>query len=282
MNNSFLRAEKELAKTVRFPNGDTAPALGMGSWHLGQGRHAATEEEEALRDGILHGMTLIDTAEVYGEGSSEELIGRVIAGQRDKVFLVSKVAPSNASSSHGIRNSCEQSLRRLGTDYLDLYLLHWRGGLRRFDVAVETFETLKQEGLIRRWGVSNFGIRDMEELFRIPGGRACATNQVSYSLFDRYIERDLIPWSRRHKLPLMAYSPLGSSKSFVRNATLAEIAAKHGVTPAAVAIAWTMRDGSTISIPESGSPKHMLENAAAMSLVLDSRDLTQLDKAFPA
>ena len=274
---------QQSSRMVGLPQGGSAPALGMGSWHLAQGRHPVAEEENALRTGLSLGMTLIDTAEMYGSGASEEMIGRVIAGQREKVFLVSKVLPSHATRADDIRRACAASLARLKTDYMDLYLLHWRGGVRRLDVVVDTFEALRAEGKIRRWGVSNFGVRDMDELFRVGGGRACATNQVPYSLIDRSIERDLVPWSVRNGVPLMAYSPLGTgNRGLLGNPVLAQVAARRGVTPAAVAIAWTMRNGRTIAIPESGSADHIRENAAALGLVLDRQDLAQLDRAFPA
>jgi diketogulonate reductase-like aldo/keto reductase len=240
----------------------------MGSWRLAQGRRSAATEEEALRTGLSLGMTLIDTAEMYGNGTSEEMVGRVIAGQRDRVFLVSKVLAS---------------LARLKTNYMDLYLLHWRGGVRDLRVVVDAFEGLRAEGHIRRWGVSNFGVADMEELFRVHGGEACATNQVSYSLLDRRIEADLLRWSEGRGVPLMAYSPLGTGNSgLLRNPVLAQVANRHRVVPAAVAIAWTMRNGQTISIPESGSPGHIRENAAALGLALDEQDRAELDRAFPA
>ena len=209
------------------------------------------------------------------------MVGRVIAGQREKVFLVSKVLPSHATAA-GIREACRASLARLATDHLDLYLLHWRGGVANLGVVVDSFETLRTEGRIRRWGVSNFGVADMEELFRVTGGRACATNQVPYNLTDRSIEAGLLPWSERHGVPLMAYSPLGSGNHLLRNAVLAQVAARRRVAPAAVAIAWTMRNGHTISIPESGSANHIRENAAALGLVLDEQDIAELDGAFPA
>ncbi|WP_228709344.1 aldo/keto reductase [Raoultella terrigena] len=206
----------------------------MGSWRLGQGRRPIAQEEEAMRTGISLGMNLIDTAEMYGSGASEEMIGRVITGRRAEVFLVSKVLPSNATTTGGIRSACVNSLKRLGTDYLDLYLLHWRSQVRDLALLVDIFEGLKRDGLIRRWGVSNFDVSDMEELFSVAGGKACATNQVEYSLSSRSIERDLIPWSRKHGVPLMAYSPLGSDGRLLHNPALAEVASKHGVTPAAM------------------------------------------------
>jgi len=269
-------------KTVLLPDGSHVPALGMGSWQLASGRHPVAQVEEALRTGLSLGMRLIDTAENYSGGASEQLIGRVIAGQRDEVFLVTKVQPSNAGSARSICRSCERSLRNLGTDYLDLYLLHWRGG-ENLGVVVETFEALRAEGRIRHWGVSNFYVRDMEELYALPGGRNCATNQVRYSLSDRSIEVvGLVEWSAAHGVPLMAYSPLGSGGELLRNPTLGEVSAKHGVSAACVAIAWTMRSGAVISIPESGRVNHIRENARAASLVLDAEDLATLDRAFPA
>jgi len=274
-------AAQPRAPAVELPHGGSAPALGQGSWHLAQGRHPAAEEEEALRTGISLGMTLIDTAEVYGQGRAEEMVGRVIAGQRDKVFLVSKVAPSHATA-NGIRAACAASLARLGTDHLDLYLLHWRGGVSDLGVVADSFEALRTEGRIRRWGVSNFRVADMEDLFRVRGGDACAANQVRYSLTDRSIEADLLPWCARHGVPIMAYSPLGSGNDLLRSPALARVAERHESNPAAVALAWTMRSGHVISIPESGAAAHVRQNAAALSLRLTAQDLGDLDGAFPA
>ncbi len=268
-------------KRVRLPDGSDAPRLGMGAWRLGQGRRPIGQEEEAMRAGVSLGMTLIDTAEMYGNGASEEMIGRVIAGQRSDVFLVSKVLPSNATTAEGIRDACQRSLKRLDTGYLDLYLLHWRAQVKDLALVVDTFEELKRDGFIRRWGVSNFSISDMEELFRVSNGRLCTTNQVSYSLSDRAIERDVIPWSKQNNIPLMAYSPLGSNGHLLQNAVLVEIARNQGVSPAAIAIAWTMRNGSTISIPESGSVDHIQENARAGAISLSGQEVAALDRAFP-
>jgi diketogulonate reductase-like aldo/keto reductase len=265
---------------VPLPQEGSAPALGMGSWRLAQGRHPIAEEEEALRTGLSLGMTLIDTAEMYGNGRSEEMIGRVIAGQRQAVFLVSKVLPDHATMT-GIREACAASLARLRTDHLDLYLLHWRGGGTDLGVVVAAFEALRRDGRIRHWGVSNFSVADMEELFRLPGGSACATNQMRYNLGDRSIEKGLLPWCERHGLPIMAYSPLGSGNDLLRHPVLARVAERNGAAPAAVAIAWTMRNGRTISIPESGSVEHVRQNAAALTLRLGAQDLTDLDRAFP-
>lgn len=265
---------------VALPGGGAAPALGMGSARLGQGRRPAAEEREALETGLSLGMGLIDTAEIYGDGRSEQLIAGVVAGRRERVFLVSKVWPSHATPD-GIRAACSASLGRLGTSYLDLYLLHWREG-RPLRPVVATFEALRREGRIRRWGVSNFSVPDMEELFRVEDGERCATNQVLYNLEQRGIERDLVPWCRQRSVPIMAYSPLGNASGLLRHPALARVAARHGTTPAAAALAWTMRDGRTIAIPESGSSAHVRENAAAMTLRLDAADLAELDAAFPA
>jgi diketogulonate reductase-like aldo/keto reductase len=265
------------ARTVKFRDGTIVPALGQGSWHLAQGRHPAAAEEEALRTGLILGMTLIDTAEVYSSGHSEELIGRVIAGQRDRAFLVSKVPPQHTAG-NGVARACEASLARLGTDRLDLYLLHWRGGENLAGV-VAAFEGLRAQGKIRAWGVSNFGVRDMEELFRVAGGDRCATNQVRYNLGDRRIERDLLPWCGARGVTVMAYTPLGDN--LVRDPALAKIGAAHGCSAAAVALAWAIRSGNVIAIPESGSVEHVKENAVALSLTLTPEELQTLDAAHP-
>ena len=201
-------ASNGAGRTVKFRDGTIVPALGQGSWHLGQGRHPEAVEEEALRTGLSLGMTLIDTAEIYGNGRSEELIGHVIAGQRDRVFLVSKVLPNHVTGD-GIARACEASLARLGTDHLDLYLLHWRNRDTDLSGVVAAFESLRAAGKIRAWGVSNFSVSDMEDLFRVPDGDRCATNQVLYNLGNRGIERDLLPWCEQRGMPVMAYSPLG-------------------------------------------------------------------------
>ena len=200
------QASTSADRTVKFRDGTVVPALGQGSWHLAQGRHPAAEEEEALRTGLSLGMTLIDTAEAYSNGHSEELIGRVIAGQRDHVFLVSKVLPTHVTGD-GVARACEASLARLGTDHLDLYLLHWRNGIADLSGVVKSFEDLRAAEKIRAWGLSNFTARDMEDLFHTPQGNRCATNQVPYSVGDRGIERDLLPWCEQHGMPVMAYSP---------------------------------------------------------------------------
>src|SRR5437870_556724 len=263
-------------RTVKFRDGTIVPALGQGSAGLGKGRHPVAEEEEALRTGLSLGLTLIDTAEIYG---SEEFIGRVIAGQRNRVFLVSKVWPSHVAG-NGIARACEASLARLGTDHLDLYLLHWPNGVTDFSHVVRAFEDLHAAGKIRAWGVSNFKVSDMEKLFQIPQGDRCATNQVPYSLDDRGIERGLLPWCERHGMPVMAYSPLGGpGASLLRDPTLSRIGAAHGCSAAAVALAWTIRNGNVIAIPDSGSAAHVKENAVSLSLTLTQQALHTLEVA---
>ena len=267
-------------RAVEFPDGTLVPALGQGSWHLGQGRHPAAVEEEALRTGLSLGMTLIDTAEGYGNGRSEELIGRVIAGQRDSVFLVSKV--DHMTTEDAIARACEASLARLGTDHLDLYLAHWRDRGTDLSVIVTAFENLRSAGKVRAWGVSNFSVSDMEELFKIPHGDRCATNQVLYNLADRSIEQDLLPWCKQHGMPVMAYTPLGGlGANLLDDPTLGRIAAAHDCSSAAVALAWTIRSGNVIAIPESGSVAHVKENAVALSLTLTPQELQALNAAHP-
>src|SRR6516162_244812 len=267
--------------TVKFPNGTIVPALGQGSANLAQGRHPEAAEEEALRTGLSLGMALIDTAEIYSDGRSEKLIGRVIAGERDRVFLVSKVWPNHVMGD-GIARACDASLGRLGTDHLDLYLLHWPSRDAELSSIVAGFESLRTAGKIHAWGVSNFKVSDMEDLFRTPHGDRCATNQVLYNLGNRGIEHDLLPWCERHGMPVMAYSPLGGAgASLLRDSTLARIGAAHGCSAAAVALAWTIRNGDVIAIPESGSAEHVQENAVALSLTLTPDELHALDAAHP-
>jgi diketogulonate reductase-like aldo/keto reductase len=274
-------ATARAATAVRLHDGTTVPALGQGSANLGQERHPQTEEEDALRTGLSLGMTLIDTAEMYGGGRSEKLIGRAIAGQRDRVFLVSKVSPNHVAGD-GIARACDASLARLGTDHLDLYLLHWPTRDAALSSIVAAFESLRAAGKIRAWGVSNFQVSDMEDLFRVPRGDRCATNQVLYNLGNRGIEHDLLPWCERHGMPLMAYSPLGGAgASLLRDPTLARIGAAHSCSAAAVALAWTIRNANVIAIPESGSAAHVKENAVALSLTLTPQELQSLDAAYP-
>jgi diketogulonate reductase-like aldo/keto reductase len=266
---------------VKFRDGTIVPALGQGSANLAQGRHPESVEEEALRTGISLGMTLIDTAEVYSNGRSEQLIGRVIAGQRDRVFLVSKVWPNHVTR-NGIARACEASLARLGTDHLDLYLLHWPSRDADLSSIVAAFESLRAAGRVRAWGVSNFKVSDMKDLFRVSHGDRCATNQVPYNVGSRAIEQDLLPWCEQHGMPVMAYSPLGGpGASLVRDPTLARIGAAHACSAAAVALAWAIRNGNVIAIPESGSAAHVKENAVALSLSLTPQELHTLDAEHP-
>jgi diketogulonate reductase-like aldo/keto reductase len=268
-------------RTVKLRNGTIIPAIGQGSGRLGQGRHPAALEEEALRAGISLGMRLIDTSGDYGNGRSEELIGRAIAGQRDRVFLVSKVE-ANQVSRDGMAGACEASLTRLGTDYLDLYLLHWPVPNSQFSGLVAGFERLRTAGKIRAWGVSNFNVNQMEDLYRVPDGDRCATNQVLYNVGNRSIADHLLPWCQQRGMPVMAYSPLGGPDTgLLRDPTLIGIGAAHGCSAAPVALAWAIRSGNVIAIPESGSAEHVRENAVALSLTLTSQELQMLDAAHP-
>jgi diketogulonate reductase-like aldo/keto reductase len=268
-------------RTVRLPDGATIPALGQGAWHLGQGRHPAAVEEEAVRTGISLGMSVIDTSGNYGNGRSEQFLGHALAAQRDRIFLVSKVE-SNEVSGDGIARACDASLARLGTDHLDLYLLHSPVPSKQFSGVVAAFERLRMAGKIGAWGVSNFDLQQMEDLFRVPDGQRCATNQVAYSLRNRRIERELLPWCAQHNMPVMAYSPLGGDNNLVvGDRTLAQIGAMHQCSAAAVALAWVIRSGNVIAIPESGSPAHVKENAAALSLALTPQDNQALAAAYP-
>jgi len=273
-------ASPSAARTVRLPDGTTVPAVGQGAWHLGQGRHPTAVEEEALHTGVALGMTLIDTSGNYGDGRSEQFIGRAIAGQRERIYLVSKVEADEVSGD-GIARACQASLARLATDHLDLYLLHSPVPSGQFAGVVAAFEKLRVAGKIRAWGVSNFDRGQMEDLWRVPDGQRCATNQVPYSLNNRRIERDLLPWCVQHNMPVMAYSPLGGDHNLVvGNRTLAQIGAAHGCSAAAVALAWVIRDGHVIAIPESGSPAHTKENAAALSTTLTPQEVQTLSNIF--
>src|SRR6266849_1977391 len=268
-------------RTLKLPDGTIVPALGQGSAGLGLGKRPKAAEEEALRTGLSLGMTLIDTAEMYGDGRSEKLIGGVITGQRDRVFLISKVWPNHVTG-NGIARACDASLARLGTDHLDLYLLHWPSRDTDLSSIVAAFESLRSAGKIRAWGVSNFKVSDMEDLFRVSHGDRCATNQVAYNVGSRGIEHDLLPWCEQHGMPVMAYSPLGGAGvSLLRDPTLARIGAAHSCSAAAVALAWTIRNGNAIAIPDSGSVAHVKENAVALSLTFTPQELQSLDAAYP-
>jgi diketogulonate reductase-like aldo/keto reductase len=265
-------------RAVDLPSGETIPVLGMGTWHLGEGRHPQELEIEALRTGLDLGMTLVDTAEMYGAGASERLIGRAISGRRDDVFLVSKVLPHHATFG-GTVAACEASLRRLGTDRLDLYLLHWRGAVP-LEETIVAFEELKRAGLIRHWGVSNFDIADMLELTDRPGGHAVQTDQVLYNLTRRGIEWNLLPWCQENGLPIVAYSPIEQGR-LVGDPVLRGIAVRHKATSAQVALAWAISHPGVCAIPEAGTPEHVRENFGALQVVLREDDVVELDAAFP-
>lgn len=265
-------------RKTKLPSGTAVPVLGQGTWYMGDDAHRRADEIASLRLGLDLGMTLIDTAEMYGDGASEKLVGEAIAGRRDEVFLVSKVLPSNASRS-GTIAACERSLRRLGTDCIDLYLLHWRGRTP-FAETIAAFEALQDAGKIRHWGVSNMDVDDMREIARAPGGDAMATNQVLYNLTRRGIEFDLLPQAQARGLPLMAYSPIEQGR-LTEYPEVQDIADRHGVTPAQVALAWVLRQEGVIAIPKAGTPEHVRENRAALELQLTAEDLEELDDMFP-
>lgn len=274
-------------RTVTLPDGTLVPAIGQGTWYMGDDPARRASEIEALRTGVACGMTLIDTAEMYGEGAAERLVGEAIAPlDRDGLFLVSKVYPHNAGRAH-IFDSCRASLDRLGTDALDLYLLHWRGDVPLAE-TVACMEELRAEGLIRRWGVSNFDVADMEELMSVPGGDACAVNQVLYHLGSRGIEYDLVPWQAEHGIPVMAYCPLAQAgrlaraRGLLQDPAVAEVAARHDATPAQVLLAFAVRSGDVVAIPKAATSEHARDNAAALDLRLADEDLALLDRRFPA
>jgi diketogulonate reductase-like aldo/keto reductase len=253
--------------------------LGQGTWNMGDDPARRREELEALKTGIDLGLTLIDTAEMYGDGRSESLVGEAIRGQRDKVFLMSKVLPTNASRK-GVARSCEASLKRLRTDRLDAYLLHWSGS-HPLQETVRGFEDLVAAGKIRAWGVSNLDLEEMKMLVSLPGGRACVTDQVLYNLSRRGIEFDLLPWSQKLRMPIMAYSPVEQGR-ILGNRALTDVARRLGATPAQIALAWVLRHKGVVAIPKAGIVAHVRENRAALDLRLDVRDLAALDRAFPA
>ena len=267
-------------RQVTLPDGTKVSAIGQGTWKLGEGQRRAKDEVAALRLGIELGMTLIDTAEMYGDGASEEVVGQAIAGQRERVFVVTKVYPHNAART-GVPAACARSLKRLGTDVIDLYLLHWRGGVPLAE-TVTAFEKLQAEGKIRRWGVSNLDSDDMTELLGAKGGAACAVNQVLYSPEHRGIEFELLPWLGQKSIPVMAYSPLGQGGQLLRNPALAAVARRHNATPAQIAIAWGLRHPQVISIPKTGDAVHVRANAAAAGIILTPQDLAEIDAAYPS
>ncbi len=264
---------------VILPDGTAVPALGQGSWNMGERNADRAAEARALRLGLDLGLTLIDTAEMYADGGAEEVVAAAIHGRRSEVFLVSKAYPQNASRTRAKR-ACEASLKRLGTDYLDLYLLHWRGNVPLAE-TIAAFEALQREGKIRRWGVSNLDPADMKELLALPGGEVCAVNQVLYNLQHRGIEFDLLPQSAAIHIPIMAYSPVGQGGALLQSPALQAVAKRQSASPAQVALAWVLRQPNVIAIPKSAREAHVRQNAQALALELTPADLAALDRAFP-
>ncbi|NMN00668.1 aldo/keto reductase [Bifidobacterium sp. DSM 109958] len=282
-------ATRATRRTVTLRDGGAMPLFGMGTWHMAEDPSRHDAEVAALREGLALGARLIDTAELYADGGAETLVGEALRGaepsiRREDLFVVSKVMPSHAGRTH-MRESCEASLERLGTDYLDLYLLHWPGSVPLRE-TVACMEALRSDGLIRRWGVSNFDVADMEALWRVPGGDACAVNQVLYHIESRGTEVALRPWMDAHGVAMMAYCPIAQggrlAYGVLDDPTVRGVARRHGVTPAQVLLAWAMRDGRTVAIPKAGTVEHMRLNVAASRLELDTRDLAELDARFPA
>ncbi|KAM3110053.1 aldo/keto reductase [Phormidesmis sp. 146-33] len=263
--------------TVKLPSGRPMPILGQGTWRMGEADRTRKAETDALSLGLDLGMTLIDTAEMYGEGGAETIVGKAISGRRDQVFLVSKVYPHNATR-QGVIQACDRSLKRLGTDYLDLYLLHWCGSVPLSE-TFEAFHILRQAGKILDFGVSNFDRSDMEEARQFDQGLT-ATNQVLYNLSRRGVEWDLLPWCRKNSIPLMAYSPIEQGR-LLKNSTLKTVADRHTASPAQIAIAWLLQPKDVMVIPKSSHPDRIRENYAALEIVLTPEDLADLNQAFP-
>lgn len=265
-------------KHVTLPGGESVPALGMGTWMIGEDAATRAEEIASLQHGIDLGMALIDTAEMYGEGASEKLVGEAIRGRRERVFLVSKVYPHNAGRK-AAQAACERSLRRLGIECLDLYLLHWRGS-EPFAETIAAFETLKAQGKIRHWGVSNLDTEDLQEWVDTPGGAGVAVDQVLYNLTRRGIEWDLLPWCQTRRIPVMAYSPIEQAR-LLRHSGLCELAGRLGMTPAQVALAWLLQRDAVIAIPKTSTRQHLEENFAALRFSLEADAVAELDRLFP-
>ena len=266
-----------VVRSTTLPQGEAVPALGQGTWGMAEGRHSRDEEITALRTGLDLGMTLIDTAEMYANGGAEQLVGEAIHGRRSEVFLVSKVLPQNASQT-GTIAACERSLKRLNTKWIDLYLLHWRGPIP-LEETVQALQDLVQLGKIRYWGVSNFDVSDMEELFDLSSGTSAATDQVLYNLTRRGIEYDLLPWCLRRNMPVMAYSPVEQGR-VLDHPELLRIAKQHNAKPSQIALAWVLRQDKVIAIPRAGSPAHVRENRGALEVRLSKQELADLDRAF--
>jgi diketogulonate reductase-like aldo/keto reductase len=265
-------------RAIRLPSGEQIPVLGQGTWGMGEDRAERAEELRSIRLGLELGLTLIDTAESYGDGAAEELVAEAIVGRRDDVFLVSKVVPANATR-HGTIEACERSLERLQTDRLDLYLLHWRGRLP-LDKTIEAFSELMEAGKIRHWGVSNFDAVDLGEVVTLAGGERVETDQVLYNLSHRGVEYELLPWCRDWGMPVMAYSPTNRG-ALIASDVVVFVAEKHDATPAQVALAWVLRNDGVCAIPKAAMHEHVRENSGALDLRLDNEDLAMLDEEFP-
>lgn len=265
-------------KFVNISTNEQVPALGMGTWNMGDRPSRRAEEIRSLQRGMDLGMNLIDTAEMYGEGAAEQLVGEAISGRREQVFLVSKVYPHNATGK-GTIAACERSLERLGTDRIDLYLLHWRGNIP-FAETVGAFERLQDEGKIRHWGVSNLDRADMTELYSTPGGNLVATNQILYNLTRRGTEWDLLPWCSEHQIPVMAYSPIEQAR-LLRDPRLKKLAMEIGKSPAQIALAWVLSRKNVIAIPQSSNVSHVEENHGALECALNPEVMARLDALFP-
>jgi diketogulonate reductase-like aldo/keto reductase len=268
----------QAVRTTRLPSGEAVPVLGQGTWGMAEDPRRRTEEVAALRFGFDLGITLIDTAEMYASGEAEALVGEAIVGRREELFIIDKVLPENATKA-GTLAACEHSLRRLGTDRLDLYLLHWRGNVP-LEETLEAFSELVEAGKIRYWGVSNFDVVDMIELWRLTGGVDVAANEVLYNLTRRGIEYDLMPWCRKRRIPIIAYSPIEQGR-LLGHGELKRVAARHDAKPAQIALAWLLRQDGIVAIPKAANIAHVRENLAALELRLTEQDLTALDRAFP-
>ncbi|QTF08302.1 aldo/keto reductase [Brenneria izadpanahii] len=270
-------------KEVSFPDGTKVPAIGQGTWFMGENAQTKAQEVKALQSGIDQGLRLIDTAEMYADGGAESVVGEAIRGRRNKVYLVSKVYPHNAGGAKAI-NACERSLKRLQTDYIDLYLLHWRGNIPLID-TISAMQQLQRSGKIGRWGVSNLDIDDMRELWSLDGGRECMTDQVLYHLASRGIEFDLLPWCQQQHVPVMAYCPIAQAgrlrSGLFAHPAVNAIASAHAITPAQVLLAWVIRQPGVIAIPKASSEQHIKENAQVLDITLHPDELALLDQAFP-
>ena len=266
---------------VALPDGKRVPVLGQGTWRMGEEPKSHEDEIAALQLGIDLGMTLIDTAEMYGEGDAEKMVADAIAGKRDRVFVVTKVYPHNASQRE-MPKACDRSHKRLRNDAIDLYLLHWREKNPPLAETVETFEKLQSVGKIKRWGVSNFDVEDMKEFVGIDDGANCAANQVLYNLENREIELDLLPWSSKNKIPIVAYSPVGHGRGLLENGTLKKISKRCDATPAQIALAWVLHQPGVIAIPKASNKAHVRDNARSIDIKLSEEYLAELDNEFPA